>query len=105
MDRRTIRWDQRGGTQNIKGNGAGEFVAPIGIGAGIPIKIVFDIIDIVTTISIDGTDMSESFKSNSGKIQDGPFTFNLPIGEYVVKETYIGKVKSSTQLIVRRPSP
>ena len=86
-------------TQNIKGNGAGEFVAPIGIGAGIPIKIVFDIIDIVTTISIDGTDMSESFKSNSGNIQDGPFTFNLPIGEYVVKETYIGKVKSSTQLI------
>ena len=86
-------------TQNITGNGAGEFVAPIGIGAGIPIKIVFDTIDITTTVSIDEIDVSESFKSNRGKIQGGPFTFKLPTGRYSVKETYIGKVKSSTQLI------
>ena len=86
-------------TQNIKGSGAGEFVAPIGIGAGIPIKIVFDTIDITTTVSIDGIDMSESFKSNGGKIQGGPFTFDLPKGKYIVKEAYMGKVKSSTQLI------
>ena len=85
--------------QGITGNGAGEFVAPIGIGAGIPIKIVFDTIDITTIVSIDESGVSESFKSNNGEIQGGPFTFKLPMGRYVVKETYIGKVKSSTQLI------
>ena len=72
---------------------------PIVILPGFALEIDFDTINIIATVTVSQTEIQKSFQSNNGEIKDGPFSFTLQPGEYVLTEKYEGSVKSSNQFI------
>ena len=94
-------WAQDTQVKSVLGSGTGEFDFnwPFVLGRGFNISIDFDQIIFTTTIAISGTDVRESFQVNSGEIKGGPFSLTLLPGQYILTETYDGRVKSSNQFL------
>jgi len=94
-------WAQDTQIKSVLGSGRGEldFNWPFVLGRGFNLSIDFDQIIFTTTIAISGTDVRESFQVNSGEIKGGPFSLTLLPGQYILTETYDGRVKSSNQFL------
>ena len=94
-------WAQDTQIKSVLGSGRGEldFNWPFVLGPGFNLSIDFDQIIFTTTIAISGTDVRESFQVNSGEIKGGPFSLTLLPGQYILTETYDGRVKSSNQFL------
>jgi hypothetical protein len=82
----------------LTGEGSGS------VGFNVPegtfIDVLFDIISITGDVSIEGTDFSESFSSDSGSISGGPFEVTLEPGEYILTETYSATVASTNGILI-----
>ena len=94
-------WGQEPQIKSVLGSGTGEFDFnwPFVLGQGFNLSIDFDQIILTATVAISGTNVRESFQVNSGEIEGGPFSFTLLPGEYILTETYEGRIKSSNQFL------
>ena len=86
-------------TQEILVTGVREVTSPLNLTVGSGFAVTFDDLKIEGVLAIEGAGFSETFSSEDGTVEAGPYLVTLEPGEYILTETYMANVGSSSSLL------